>query len=192
MEAVVAAAIESIDLRRHQGVHPRIGAVDVVPFVPLEGSSMATQWTWRAPSRPRSPSGTTCPCTSTRRLPQRRRAGSSRISASRIPGPRDMDGDARGTARLRPRRPHPSAGATVVGARPVLIAWNIQLEAADVGLAKRIAARIRERGGGLPGVQALGFYPGRGRRRPGVDERPRPSPDAPVADPGASHRPGGG
>ena len=56
-----------------------------------------------------------------------------------------------------PDRPHPSAGATVIGARPVLIAWNIQLSSTDVAVARRIAGRIRERGGGLPSVQALGI-----------------------------------
>ena len=56
-----------------------------------------------------------------------------------------------------PRRAHPTAGATVVGARPFLIAWNIQLDTHDLGLARRIASRIRERDGGLPAVQALGI-----------------------------------
>ena len=56
-----------------------------------------------------------------------------------------------------PTRPHPTAGATVVGARPFLIAWNIQLSSTDVAVARRIAGRIRERGGGLPAVQALGI-----------------------------------
>jgi glutamate formiminotransferase len=56
-----------------------------------------------------------------------------------------------------PRRPHPTAGAVVVGARPFLVAWNINLDTPDVGLAKRIAAAIRERDGGLPRVQALGL-----------------------------------
>ena len=56
-----------------------------------------------------------------------------------------------------PSRPHPSAGATVVGARPFLIAWNIQLSSTDVAVARRLAGRIREGDGGLPAVQALGF-----------------------------------
>jgi glutamate formiminotransferase len=56
-----------------------------------------------------------------------------------------------------PARPHLTAGATVVGARPILIAWNIQLDTRDIAVASRIARRIRERDGGLPSVQALGF-----------------------------------
>ena len=56
-----------------------------------------------------------------------------------------------------PRRPHPTAGATVVGARPFLIAWNIQLSTTEVAVARRIARRIRERDGGIPAVQALGI-----------------------------------
>jgi glutamate formiminotransferase len=63
-----------------------------------------------------------------------------------------------GAPDVGPRRPHPTAGATVVGARPVLIAWNIQLASDDVALARRIAGRIRERDGGLPRVQALGLF----------------------------------
>ena len=56
-----------------------------------------------------------------------------------------------------PARPHPTAGATAVGARPFLIAWNIQLSTSDVAVARRIAGRIRGRDGGLPAVQALGI-----------------------------------
>jgi glutamate formiminotransferase / 5-formyltetrahydrofolate cyclo-ligase len=56
-----------------------------------------------------------------------------------------------------PARPHPTAGATVVGARPFLIAWNIQLSSTDVTVARRLAGQVRERDGGLPAVQALGI-----------------------------------
>jgi glutamate formiminotransferase len=58
---------------------------------------------------------------------------------------------------IGPARPHPTAGATVTGARPFLVAWNIQLDTTDLALARDIAGRIRERGGGLPAVQALGI-----------------------------------
>jgi glutamate formiminotransferase len=159
MEAVVAAAIEWIDLRRHQGAHPRIGAVDVVPFVPLEGSSMAT-----TVELARAFAATVA---ERHDLPVYLYAEAATNAARRVladirrPGSQDLAtwmATPEGRPDYGPRRPHPSAGATVVGARPVLIAWNIQLETADVRLAKRIAGRIRERGGGLPGVQALGFY----------------------------------
>jgi glutamate formiminotransferase len=159
MEAVVSAAIESIDLRRHRGVHPRIGAVDVVPFVPLAGSSMATAidlartFAARVARRHDLPvylyaEAATTPAR--RILADIRRHGSVDLAA--------WMGTSSGRPDFGPSRPHPTAGATVVGARPVLIAWNIQLATADVTIARRIAARIRERDGGLPGVQALGFY----------------------------------
>jgi glutamate formiminotransferase len=158
MEAVVATAIESIDLRRHRGVHPRIGAVDVVPFVPLSGVSMpaavdlARAFATTIAERHDLPvylyaEAATDP--SRRILAEIRRPGSRDLAA--------WMATPEGRPDFGPRRPHPTAGATVVGARPVLIAWNIQLASADVGIARRIAARIRERDGGLPGVQALGF-----------------------------------
>ena len=159
MEAVVAAAMGSIDLRRHRGVHPRIGAVDVVPFVPLEGVSMTT-----TVELARAFAATIA---ERHELPVYLYAEAATTPARRVladirrPGSEDLAAwmaTPEGRPDFGPRHPHPSAGATVVGARPVLIAWNIQLETGDVGIAKRIAARIRERDGGLPGVQALGFY----------------------------------
>ena len=70
-------------------------------------------------------------------------------------------------------RLHPSAGAVAVGARPFLIAYNINLDSDDIDLAKRIARRVRESGGGLPKVQANGFWIEELGRRPGLDEPAR-------------------
>jgi glutamate formiminotransferase / 5-formyltetrahydrofolate cyclo-ligase len=159
MEAVVAAAIASIDMREHGGVHPRIGAVDVVPFVPLEGASMADcielarAFGATIADRHGLPVFLYAEAASTparRVLADVRRPGFEGLESS-IATPA-------GTPDFGPSRPHPTAGATVVGARPVLIAWNVQLGTDDVAVAKRLAARIRERDGGLPRVQALGLY----------------------------------
>ena len=168
MEAVVAAAMESIDLRRHRGVHPRIGAVDVVPFVPLEGVSMA--------DRVELARAFAATIAERHDLPVYLYAEAATTPARRVladirrpgfGGPRGVDGDARGTTPTSGRCTRiRSAGATVVGARPVLIAWNIQLETDDVGVAQRIAARIRERDGGLPRRPGARLPPGRGRRSP--------------------------
>ena len=93
-----------------------------------------------------------------------------------------------GTPDFGPSRPHPTAGATVVGARPVLIAWNIQLGTEDVAVARRIAARIRERDGGLPRRAGAGPLP-RGRASgAGLDEPSRPCDHAALAGLGAGRR----
>ena len=159
MEAVVAAALGSIDLRGHRGVHPRIGAVDVVPFVPLEGVSM--------PAAVELASTFAATIAERHHLPVYLYAEAATSPARRVladvrrPASTDLRAwmaRPEGRPDFGPTRPHPTAGATVVGARPILIAWNIQLATSDAGIASRIAGRIRERDGGLPGVQALGFY----------------------------------
>jgi glutamate formiminotransferase / 5-formyltetrahydrofolate cyclo-ligase len=159
MEEVVATAIASIDMREHIGVHPRIGAVDVVPFVPLEGASLAEcaelarAFGGAIAARHELPVYLYAEAAATparRILADVRRSGFEGLAA--------WMSTPEGKPDLGPPRPHPTAGATVVGARPVLIAWNIQLETGDVAVARRIAAEIRERGGGFPRVQALGLH----------------------------------
>lgn len=156
--ALAGVAIERIDMRRHAGRHPRIGAVDVVPFVPLDGLPMARcvrlaealgQLLADRFGLPVYLYGQAA------RRPDRRA-----LAGIRRPG---FEGLARalatddGAPDLGPHRPHPTAGATAVGARSFLIAWNIQLESRDVSVARRIASAIRERDGGLAAVQALGL-----------------------------------
>jgi len=160
LEQLVAAAIHEIDMDAHEGEHPRIGAVDVIPFIPLASTSIedvidvargfgeriATRFELpvylyaRAATRPDRV-----------RLADVRRGGYEAV--------RDEIGLA-GTDRepdFGPRRTHPRAGAVAVGARPFLIAWNINLDTDDVQVAKRIARNVRESGGGLPAVQGNGF-----------------------------------
>ncbi|MDP3000572.1 MAG: glutamate formimidoyltransferase [Bryobacterales bacterium] len=141
----VAMAVERIDLSRHTGVHPRIGAADVVPFVPLENMTLhdcaalahqAGAEIWR---RLRVP--VYFYEAAALRPEWRNLADLRRSSAPRQP-------DAGGPA------PHPTAGATAVGARNFLIAYNINLATGDLDLARRIARRIRA----FPSVKALGFY----------------------------------
>jgi glutamate formiminotransferase len=158
MEGLVEVALEAIDMRLHRGVHPRIGAVDVVPFVPLAGSSshecveLARSFAATVGERHHLPVYLYADAAvrpERRSLAHLRRAG--------FEGLAEWMGTPDGVPDAGPHRPHPTAGAMAVGARPVLIAWNIQLETEDVAVARRIAGRIRERGGGLRGVQALGF-----------------------------------
>jgi glutamate formiminotransferase len=162
--ALARVAVERIDLSAHSGVHPRLGAVDVVPFVPLDGLAGATgpgreagleraaeiarEWGERAAAELAVPVflyGGAHP--ERRTLPDVRRAAFKEW-------PPDFG----------PADPHPTAGAMAVGARPVLVAVNCELAGgpeadlgADVAVARAVAQAIRERDGGLPGVRALGL-----------------------------------
>jgi len=153
------AAIEHIDMRSHTGAHPRIGAVDVVPFVPI-GSTAMSECISLARSfgaalaaehdLPVFLYGEAATRADRRTLADIRRPRFEGLAASMArPG---------GEPDYGPAVPHPTAGATAVGARPYLIAFNIQLESDDVSAARRIAVDVRESSGGLPRVQALGLY----------------------------------
>jgi glutamate formiminotransferase len=155
---LVSVAVESIDLRTHRGVHPRIGAVDVVPFVPLADITMAecvslSRRVGRAigdqfaiPVYLYEEASAT---PSRRRLEDIRRGGFEILSAKmREPGWEPDFG---------PPIPHPTAGVTVVGARRVLIAYNVNLATPRLDVARRIASVVRARSGGLPCVKALGL-----------------------------------
>lgn len=150
-------AVEHFDLTRHRGVHPRIGALDVMPFVPLEGLEMAdavasAHRVGRAIAglgvpvyfygRASDPPG--------RALAELRRGGFEALRAG-FPEGRRPD--------LPPGvvRPHSTAGATCVGARPILLAWNVFVSGVGERVAREVAAAIRERGGGFPGLRALGL-----------------------------------
>ena len=150
-------AVKAIDLRRHRGVHPRIGAVDVVPFVPLGDTPMeacvalAHATGREVAERLRVPvllyeAAATAP--GRRRLEQVRRGEFEGLEAKLCqPGWRPDYG--------RPQ-PHPSAGATAIGARGPLVAFNVNLAADDLDIARRIARTVRTSGGGLPHVKAIG------------------------------------
>lgn len=155
----VATAAELIDLRDHAGEHPRIGATDVLPFIPVSGVTMnqcialahdAGRRVWdelsipvyfyeRAALRP-----------DRFRLENVRGKGFEQLREE-IGQNSDRAPDV-GEPKL-----HQSAGAIAIGARPFLIAFNINLRTSDIGIARRIARAVRERDGGLPYVKALGF-----------------------------------
>jgi len=160
LEATIEVAIEAIDMEEHTGEHPRIGAVDVIPFVPLGTTTLdacvviARAFGLRVAERFGIPvylyaRAATRP--DRMRLADVRRGG--------YEGVRDEIADAGADRRpdFGPHRTHPRAGAVAIGARPFLIAWNINLDTGDVEVAKRIARGVRESGGGLPAVQGNGF-----------------------------------
>lgn len=157
--ALARAAVRLIDLTRHAGAHPRIGAVDVVPFVPLRGTTMPEAvalarrvgHTFAAESGvPVFFYGEAASRPDRRELPEVRRGGFERLAE------RMRDAEWRPDA--GPSAPHPTAGATAVGARRPLIAFNAVLDTADLGKATLIARAIRESSGGLPAVRAMGVH----------------------------------
>lgn len=163
--ALSRVAVEALDLRVHRGVHPRLGAVDLVPFVPLRGATMAdalqaAHETGRALADrlglPVYFYGEAAQTAARRELPALRRGGLESL-ADRMATPD-------GAPDVGPAHPHPTAGAAVVGARQVLIAFNAELETQDLSIAVEIARAIRESSGGLPALRALGV-PLASRRR---------------------------
>ena len=159
LEALVAVAIREIDMDRHGGEHPRIGAVDVIPFVPLAETTMDEAIELARDFAARIAARFDLPVYLYARAAQRSdRVRLADVRRGQYEGLKIEIGQRGREPDLGPARMHPSAGAVAVGARPFLIAYNINLESADVELAKRIARRVRESGGGLPKVQANGFF----------------------------------
>lgn len=168
LEAAVAGAIACarlIDLRHQRGVHPRMGALDVLPFVPLGHSeaecvALAEEAGRRLAAEAGIPVylyGAAARRPDRVALPAVRGRGfealleAAPVDPARAP---DLGGPAL----------HPTAGATAVAVRHFLVAYNVDLASDDLALARRIAAAVRERDGGLPAVRALGLaLPRRGR-----------------------------
>jgi glutamate formiminotransferase len=156
---VVGRAAELIDLRAHAGEHPRLGACDVLPFVPLKGVGIgdcvqfaheAGRRIWQDLSIPVYFYESAALRPERRNLADVRRGGFEllREQIATLPERAPDVGE---------RRVHPSAGACVVGVRPLLIAYNVTLKTDDLAAARAVARAVRERGGGLPNLKALGF-----------------------------------
>ena len=153
------SAVARIDMNNHRGEHPRVGALDVLPFVPISGVTMddcvalARSVGRRIADELRVPvylyeAAATRP--DRKALPDVRRGEFEGLKVA-------IETDAERKPDFGPSKFHPTAGACIVGARPVLIAWNVNLGTKDVTVAKRIAKAIRESDGGLPAVRAKGF-----------------------------------
>ncbi len=156
--AAASFAVEHIDLTRHRGVHPRIGALDVLPFVPLAGLEMADA----VASAHRVGAAIARLGVPVFFYAQASRPPGRALSAIRKGGFEGVrDGFDRERCPDLPegcRHPHPTAGATCVGARKVLLAWNVFVAGIDLAAAREIASTIRERNGGFAGVRALGLW----------------------------------
>ena len=150
--AGVECARERIDLRRHEGAHPRVGAADVVPLVPIRPEDL---------ERARAASLALGDRLGDLGLPVFLYGGPERGPAFfRRGGPEGLQAriDAGElTPDFGPPRVDPGAGAVLVGARGPLVAFNVNLRSNDVEVARAIAAVVRERDGGFPGVRALGL-----------------------------------
>ncbi len=153
--AGVAAAAVRIDLRRHEGIHPRVGAADVVPLVPLHPSDLpraiaaAREVGARIGEELGLPVFLYAETGAGRRPAFFRRGGPSELQRRIDAGELRPD--------FGPSQLHQSAGAVLVGARRPLVAYNLELDTGDVAVARAIAAAIRASSGGLPGVQAIGL-----------------------------------
>lgn len=170
-EAVSAAAlagmrraVELIDMNMHRGEHPRLGAVDVIPFVPIAGVTMEEcvamahalgREIWEGLRVPVFFYAEAATHPERRRLPDIRKGEYEGLS--------EKLADPAWTPDVGDPRPHPTAGATVVGARHPLIAYNINLSTDDVEVARTVARAVRESSGGLVSVQAMGVRSEDGR-----------------------------
>jgi len=156
--ALFDAALPRIDLRQHRGEHPRMGAVDVVPFVPIEGTTMAECVALAVDVAADVARRHDLPVflyEEAARTPARRnlediRRGEFEGLAAKLAKP-DWSPD------FGPAAPHPSAGASAIGARMPLIAYNINLATNRLEVAKRIATAVRHSSGGLRFVKAMGI-----------------------------------
>jgi glutamate formiminotransferase/glutamate formiminotransferase/formiminotetrahydrofolate cyclodeaminase len=153
------AATDRIDISSHEGIHPHVGALDVMPIVYLDGERRGAACAELLTAAGRVGDELEVPVFLYGELATRpeqreradiRRGGPAALSRRIESGELVPD--------FGPRRAHPTAGAILASARPPLVAFNVDLDTDDVELAKAIAADLRESGGGLPGVRALGLY----------------------------------
>ncbi len=155
----VALATELIDMRQHSGQHPRLGATDVLPFVPLRGVTMSdcVELAHRAGARIGSELGIPVYFYERAALkPDRVNLEDVRRGALELLR-EEIAVDPKRAPDMGPLSVHESAGAIAIGARPFLIAFNVNLRSNDVTIARKIARAVRARHGGLPFVKALGF-----------------------------------
>lgn len=155
--ASIKKATELIDMNGHKGEHPRIGATDVVPFVPVSGISMEECVELSNKLGKKVAEELKIPVfmyEESAKNPEYKNLADVRIG--------EFEGFKENMKKpdFGPEKIHLTAGAVVIGARKYLIAFNVNLDTSDVQIAKDIASKIREKNGGLPGVKALGFEVG--------------------------------
>ena len=156
---LIQTAVPLIDLNHHHGKHPRVGAVDVVPFIPLQEATLtdciqqANRLGERVGAELHVPVflyESACPVATRRPLEEIRRGGLEELGIR-------MTSDPAWIPDFGPTTLHPTAGAVVVGARRILIAYNVVLQSDDLSIAQSIAKTIRASTGGLPSLKAIGI-----------------------------------
>jgi len=151
------AAIAAIDLRVHTGAHPRIGALDVIPFVPLRGVGMGDAVSLARSFAERYARETCVPVYLYEEAALRpERKNLEAVRKGQFEGLQVQISLPERVPDFGEPKLHPSAGATAIGARQFLVAFNINLDSRDAGLARRVARAIRTSNGGLPCVKAVG------------------------------------
>jgi glutamate formiminotransferase / 5-formyltetrahydrofolate cyclo-ligase len=153
LEAGIAVAAGRIDLAAHEGVHPRVGAADVVPIVRFREGDPEPARAAHALGERIGRMG--IPVLGYAELGDGRRPAAFRAAGIDALAAKLVSGEI--TPLYGPARLHPSAGAVLLGVRPPLVAFNVDLRTDDFEVARAIAAAVRERDGGLAGVQALGL-----------------------------------
>lgn len=156
--ALFEGALAAIDLRTHSGAHPRLGAVDVVPFVPIEAATMEDCVALAKTTGAEVAARFQVPVYLYEdAAPDPRRRNLADIRRGEFEGLAGKIVRPEWAPDYGPRRPHPTAGATVIGARPPLIAFNVDLATDRLDVAQAIARAVRHSSGGLPNVKALGL-----------------------------------
>lgn len=155
--ALFDAAIAAIDLRTHRGVHPRVGAVDVVPFVPVGNVTMTTCVELARDTAAEVARRFEIPVYLYEEAAvSHERRNLADIRRGQFEGLTEKLQSPGWAPDFGPRRPHPTAGATIIGARRPLVAFNVNLDTDQLDVAVAIARAVRHRDGGLPFVKAMG------------------------------------
>lgn len=159
---MIKTATKLIDMRKHKGEHPRIGATDVVPFVPVSGVTLKECVVLANKLATKIANELKIPVYLYEAAARRKdRINLAEVRHGEYEGLREeIETNPERRPDYGPAKMHLTAGAVVIGARKYLIAYNVNLDTKDVEIAKKIASRVREKGGGLPGVKALGFKVG--------------------------------
>ncbi|NLA27933.1 MAG: glutamate formimidoyltransferase [Firmicutes bacterium] len=155
--SAVEKAAELIDMEIHRGEHPRIGAADVVPLIPVSGVTMDECVSLARELGRKIGENLGIPVylyEEAALVPERKNLAA--VRRGEYEGLKEAIGEPGGRPDFGPPYLHPNAGATAVGARPPLIAYNINLDCNDVEIARKIARSIRGSGGGYPSIKALG------------------------------------
>lgn len=155
----IGTAVREIDLNQHRGEHPRMGTADVVPFVPIQNMSMAEAVILARVVAAEVSNAYDLPVYLYEKAASApHRENLADVRKGQFEGLAQKMQDPLWKPDFGPSTPHTTAGASIIGARNFLIAWNVNLNTTDLGIAREIAKKIRFSNGGFPCVKALGIY----------------------------------